>query len=90
MMRLPVRSRRWNLFLAVLGSIYTVSAVVLLVWFTREVWSAEGTIDRLFQMALLFSAVCGAVLAAGAWKNLGVRGSRQWHTPRVNRATARS
>jgi hypothetical protein len=90
MMRLPVRSRRWNLVLAVLGSIYTVSAVVLLVWYTREVWNAEGITDRLFQIALLFSAVCGACLALGAANNLGFRGHKPWQAQRVNRATART
>ena len=90
MMRLPVRSRRWNLFLALLGFAYTVSALALLVWFTREVWNAEGTIDRLFQIALAFSALCGVVLAVGARNNLGVRSRNHWSTPSVNRATART
>ena len=90
MMRLPVRSRRWNLFLAILGSIYAISAVVLLVWYSREVWDAEGMIDRLFQLALLVSSVCGVCIAVGAWNNLGSRGRNPWHTPAVQRATART
>ena len=77
MMRLPVRSRRWNLALAVLGAIYAVSAVVLLVWFALDVWNAEAITDRLLQAVLLMSAVCGILLAVSAIQNLG-RNAKPW------------
>jgi hypothetical protein len=90
MMRLHVRSRRWNLILAILGSIYAVSALVLLVWFAREVWGAEGPVDRLFEIALLISAACGVWFALSAMANLGFRNQKPWH-PRVTaRSTART
>ncbi|MFL6247207.1 MAG: hypothetical protein ACJ74H_14335 [Thermoanaerobaculia bacterium] len=89
MMRLPVRSRRWNLFLAILGSIYAVSATFLLAWYVRDVWNSEGIIDRVFEIALLLSILCGICFAISALANLGLR-ERPWHLHRVtSRSTAR-
>ena len=86
MMRLPVCSRRWNLVLAVLGSIYAVTAVILLAWYAREVWGSEGIIDRIFQAALLLSTVCGIWFAVSGLSNLGYLGNQKpWHPQRVNR-----
>ena len=88
MMRLPVRSRRWNMALAVLGSIYTVSAVVLLAWFVIDVWNAGGLADRLMQFALIASAVYSVWILRTALENLGIRTQRRWHTQRLSRSTA--
>jgi hypothetical protein len=78
MMRLPVRSRRWNQILGVLGFLYAVSATFVLVWYVWEVWNVESIIDRVFQAALLLSALCGVVLAVGARNNLGVRRQKRY------------
>ena len=88
MMRLLVRSRRWNMALAILGSIYTVSAVVLLGWFIFDVWGAGGVFDRFMQFALVASAIYGLWILTAALSNLGIRGQRRWHTPRLTRSTA--
>lgn len=88
MMRLPVRSRRWNLVLAILGAVYAVSAIVLLAWFIIDVWNAESISDRIMQFALVGSALYGIWIFVMALQNLGMRGQRQWHhTPGVNRST---
>lgn len=83
MMRLPVRSRRWNLVLAVLGSIYAVSALVLLAWFVIDVWHAGGIADRVMQLALALSAACGIWFAISAMENLGFRPPKPWHSHRL-------
>ena len=73
-----MRSRRWNLFLAFLGSIYAVSAAFLLVWYAREVWGAEGVTDRMFEVALLLSIACGIWFVLSALANLGFRNQKPW------------
>ncbi len=88
MMRLRVRSRRWNWVLAILGSIYAVSAVVLLVWYIIDVWGAVGMTDRVMQIALLASAIYGIWILVKALENLGLRSHKRWHAPRLNRSTA--
>ena len=88
MMRLQVRSRRWNWVLATLGAIYAVSATILLVWFIIDVWGAAGIADRLLQIALLLSAICGVWLLLNALENLGIRSPKRWHAPRLSRSTA--
>ena len=85
MMRLPVRSRRWNLILAVLGSIYAVSAVVLLAWFVIDVWHAGRFSDRVIQIALVLSAACGIWFTISAMENLGFRAPKSWHPHRLTR-----
>jgi hypothetical protein len=82
MVRLLVRSRRWNLVLAVLGSIYAVSTVVLLFWFVLDVWSAEAITDRLLQLVLLVSALCSVWMVSNSLNNLGHSSSRSWHGER--------
>lgn len=82
MVRLLVRSRRWNMFLAVLGSIYAVSTVVLLVWFVVDVWGAEAITDRLLQFVLLLSALCSIGMVAVALSNLGWISARSWREER--------
>ena len=79
MMRLPVRSRRWNLALAILGAVYTVSAVVLLAWFVIDVWNAGGVADRLMQIALVAAAIKSFGILRNALENLGVLTQRRWH-----------
>ena len=87
MMRLLVRSRRWNWVLAILGSIYAVSAIVLLVWYVIDVWGAVAMTDRIMQIALLGSAIYGIWILANALANLGLRSQKRWHT-RLSRSTA--
>jgi hypothetical protein len=86
-MRLQVRSRRWNWVLAILGSMYAVSAILLLVWYVIDVWEAEALSDRVMQIALLGSAIYGLWILFNALANLGVRGQKRWHT-RLSRSTA--
>ena len=84
-MRLPVRSRSGNIVLAVVGSLYTVSAFSMLVWFVFEVWSAANTSDRVLQFALAAAAACGLWIALRALENLGLRHQqRQWHAHKVS------
>ncbi|HEU4889277.1 MAG TPA: hypothetical protein VFV49_15430 [Thermoanaerobaculia bacterium] len=87
-LRLPVRSRRWNWALAILGAIYAVSAIALLVWFVIDVWNAAGIPDRILQFALLGSALYGIWVFVKALENLGIRSQRRWHAQRVSRSTA--
>jgi hypothetical protein len=85
-MRLPVRSRSGNIVLAVVGSIYAVSALSILVWFVLEVWSAARMSDRVLQFALVAAAACGFWIAAHALENLGLRHEqRPWQTHKVGR-----
>lgn len=86
MLRLPVRSRRWNRVLAIVGAVYAVSAIVLLAWFIIDVWKAASIADRLLQLALLMSALCGAWMYANARANLGAAGA--WRAQRMTRSTA--
>lgn len=88
MMRLLVRSRRWNWMLAILGSVYAVSAIVILAWFVIDVWNAESMSDRMLQFALLLSALFGIWILIMALKNLSAGSQQRWHTQRVSRSTA--
>jgi hypothetical protein len=84
-MRLPVRSRSGNVVLAVVGSLYAVSALSMLVWFVLEVWGAANTFDRVLQFALAAAAACGLWIALSALGNLGLRHQqRQWHAHKVS------
>jgi hypothetical protein len=87
MMRLLVRSRRWNWVLAILGAVYAVSAIVLLVWYVIDVWDAVGMGDRVMQAALLGSAIYGIWIFVNALANLGLRSQKRWHT-RLSRSSA--
>jgi hypothetical protein len=73
MMRLPVRSRSGNWMLALIGGIYAIGALAVLAWFVVDVWSADSTIDRLLQFALVAAGGCGVWFVASALENLGVR-----------------
>lgn len=88
MMRLPVQSRRWNMALAILGSIYAVSAIALLAWLVIDVWGAESLSDRALQIALLGSAASGIWFVVKALQNLGIHGDKQWHESRLSRSSA--
>ena len=84
-MRLPVHSRSGNIVLAVIGSVYAVSALSILIWFVLEAWGAARMADRVLQFALVAAAVCGFWIAAQALANLGLRHQRPWQTHRVGR-----
>jgi ABC-type Mn2+/Zn2+ transport system permease subunit len=71
-MRLLLRSRTANVALTALGVIYTIGALLVLVWLTRDVWEASTMADKLLQFALVIAAICGA-----AFLLLGTRNLRQ-------------
>jgi hypothetical protein len=61
--------------LAVVGSLYVVSALSMLVWFVFEVWSAADPADRVLQVALAAAAACGLWIVLRALQNLGRAGA---------------
>jgi hypothetical protein len=71
-MRFFLRSRTANVVLTALGLIYTISALLVLVWLTRNVWEAATLSDELLQFGLVIAAICGA-----AFLLLGTRNLRQ-------------
>lgn len=71
-MRFFLRSRTANVVLTALGLIYTISALLVLVWLTRDAWEAATMSDKLLQFALAIAAICGA-----AFLLLGTRNLRQ-------------
>lgn len=83
MLRLPVRSRRWNRVLAAVGILYAVSATVLFAWLVVDVWHAESLGDRILQLVLLSSIVCSVWMYLGARGNLAGRATHHWHTSTV-------
>jgi hypothetical protein len=85
MMRLPVRSRSGNIVLAIMGSIYAISAISILIWFLLQVWGAAHIFDRVMQLALVGAAACGVWIALSALENLGVRPlQRRWRAHKVS------
>lgn len=84
-MRLPVHSRSGNIVLAVVGSVYAISAFSILVWFVFEVWGAATLSDRALQIALAAAVVSGVWLVLSALENLGLRQTpRHWHAHKVS------
>lgn len=73
-MRIVIRSRSGNVVLAALGVTYVVSALVVLVWFVVDSWSAAAILDRALQLCLAASAACGIWFIVTALENLGVSG----------------
>lgn len=71
-MRMVIRSKSGNVVLAALGVTYAVSALVVLVWFVADSWSAAEILDRALQLCLAASAACGIWFIATALENLGV------------------
>ena len=71
-MRMVIRSRSGNVVLAALGVTYAVSALVVLIWFIADSWSAAAMLDRALQLCLAASAVCGVWFIATALDNLGI------------------
>lgn len=71
-MRFFLHSRTANVVLTILGVVYTVSALLLLVALTRNVWEASSIMDKLLQFALVIAAICGA-----GFLLLGTRNLRQ-------------
>lgn len=84
-MRLPVRSRSGNVVLAIVGSIYALSALSILLWLIFEVWSAATLFDRALQFALVVAAASGLWIVLSALENLGLRQQpRHWHAHKVS------
>ena len=69
-----IRSRSGNVVLAALGVTYAISALVVLVWFVMDSWSAAAILDRALQLCLAASAACGIWFIVTALGNLGVSG----------------
>jgi len=76
MMRLLVRSRNGNVLLAVLGSVYAVSALLVLAWFVIEAWQASGLAELLMQVGLVAAGACSIWFVMNALDNLGWRQRR--------------
>jgi hypothetical protein len=72
MLRIPVQSRKGNFALIVLGTVYSLGALAVLVLLIADVQNAAGILDRLMEMVLVISALCGIWFVAGALQNLGV------------------
>lgn len=72
MRRALVRSRNGNLVLAITGAVYTVASLAILIWFVADVWQAAGIVDRLLQLGLIASGLCGYWFLHSALQNLGV------------------
>lgn len=72
MVRVLVRSRSWNLLLAVIGAVYTLGAIAALVAFAVDVWNAAAMMDRALQVGLIAAAVCGVWFLVTGLENLGV------------------
>jgi hypothetical protein len=79
MWRVFVRSRSGNVVLGVIGAVYTLLAVSVLWRYIAEVGDAAGTLDRIFQAALIGSAICGIWFVRNALANLGIRPRRHYH-----------
>jgi hypothetical protein len=73
MLRIPVQSRKGNLALIILGTIYSLGALTVLVRFLVEVHNAAGRLDRLMQLSLVVAASCGIWFVVNALQNLGIR-----------------
>jgi len=73
MLRIPVQSRKGNLALIVLGTLYSLGALTVLARFIIDVQNAAGSLDRLMQMSLVVSALCGIWFIVSALQNLGIR-----------------
>jgi hypothetical protein len=71
MKRVLVRSRSGNVLLAVLGSVYAVSALFVLGWFVVEAWQASGLMELLMQFALVAAGACSIWFVRNALDNLG-------------------
>lgn len=65
-----IRSRSGNVALGVLGAIYFLSAVSTLLWYVITSWGATGLVDHILQLALIGSALAGAVFLVIAADNL--------------------
>ena len=77
MLRIPVQSRKGNLALVILGGVYSLGALTVLATFAVEVHNAAAALDRLIQMTLLASAICGIWFIVNALENLGIRQARR-------------
>lgn len=78
--RVLVRSRNGNFILAVVGAVYALSAVAVLGWFIIDAWASAATLDRVLQIALAASALCGLWFFSIGRSNLRMRsGHRAVH-----------
>jgi len=70
MFRLPIRSRRGNQMLAVLGLLFVLSSSWLLTIALSQTWSFAGKLDYALMLILAFTIACGVAIFLGARKNL--------------------
>jgi hypothetical protein len=69
--RFGIRSRAGNFFLATVGAMYAVAAVVLLVYYGASVWHAASSGDVAVQMLLAIGLLAGICFVSVARVNLG-------------------
>jgi F0F1-type ATP synthase membrane subunit a len=69
--RFGIRSRAGNFALAAVGAMYTVAAVVLLVYYGASVWRAASTGDLALQLLLACGLFAGVYFVSVARVNLG-------------------
>ena len=69
---IEIRSRSGNVALGVLGVIYFLSAIGTLLFYVISSWGAAALIDHVLQLALIGSALAGAVFLVIAADNLKI------------------
>lgn len=74
MFRVPIESRVGNIFLAILGGIYFVSASAILAYYVTGNWGSNSLTDLVLQGALFLAAVGDLGFVAVAVGNLRLRG----------------
>jgi hypothetical protein len=80
MMKVPIRSRNGNVFLAIVGAIYVLAALVPLVSLLREAWQSQALVDTALLFFLTAAAAGGVWFIAVGLNNLGVSSGsfRRW------------
>lgn len=80
MMKVPIRSRSGNVFLAIVGAIYVLAALVPVVSLLREAWRYRALVDSALLFFLTAAAAGGIWFIAVGLSNLGVSSGtfRRW------------
>jgi hypothetical protein len=72
MARIAIHSRPGNMTLALVGSIVSIAAVVLLALFLFQTWYGASFSERALQLMLPLCAIAGALMVRIAAENLGI------------------
>ena len=79
-MRVEIRSKRGNVAIGVLGTVYAISGFVLLIVHLAQTWGAASLTDRGIQVLLILVIALSIwfiqIAARGLGVHLGKRGSR--------------